>query len=530
MYTWRAGTLKRDNLGCTSSHPQNTMWAKLQASSSFLFTIALAAFCRFYALNRVPPGIYWDEVIDAQKGLETVRTGSFEVFYHVGSGREGLWINMVGLAEALFGANQFGLRVCAALAGTLTVVFVYLLARELFSSRVAIFSAWFLALSFWHIWLSRMAFRAVLMPLFLSASLYFLLRAWREERAAPSPVSRWLLVVLSGVLYGLGFHTYIAFRFTPFLIAVFFLSEYRRRKTSGQMTSRWLAMGAVWLGAALLVALPLGLYFLHHPQDFWLRARQVSIFSAPNPTKAFGIALLATAGMFNIRGDPGALFNIPDAPHLLLPVGIVFLLGLVLAGKRAFQKDCRASGYGLLCIWFAILLVPQLLTLDAPNSVRVVGVVPPVFMFAGLGADAIYERLKHRKAYVYAFFLAFILVGAVEIYRYFIVWGRNPEVARAFAQRYVEVGQYLNTLPRGTASYVIAGDWGRESVRFLTQESHPVKFLNAEQVGATDFPCDSVIVPLYNTPMVFTDLADRKIQIQSIDKRDFVAAVVQCTH
>jgi len=504
------------------------MWAKLRASFPFLFTIALAASCRFCALGRIPPGIYWDEVIDGQTGFEAVRTHSFEVFYHVGSGREGLWINMLGLAEAAFGANQFGLRVCAALAGTLTVVFVYLLARELFSSRIAIFAAWFLALSFWHLWISRMAFRAVLMPLVLSASLYFLLRAWREGPPARSPVSQWLLVIVSGMLYGLGFHTYIAFRFTPFLIAVFFVSEYRRRKTSGHLTNRWLAMGALWLAAAFVVALPLGLHVLQHPQDFWLRASQVSIFSAPNPTKAFGIALLATVGMFNLRGDPGPLFNIPDAPHLLFPVGIVFLLGLIFASKRALQKDCRASGYGLLCAWFAILLVPQLLTLDVPNSVRVIGVIPPAFIFAGIGADAIYERLEHRKTYMYAFFVGLILVGAVEIYRYFIVWGRNPEVARAFAQRYVEVGQYLNTLPKGTECYVIAGDWGRETVRFLTQESHSVKFLTAEQVGATTFPCDSVIVPLYNTPMIFADLASRKLKIQSIDKGDFVAGVVQC--
>jgi 4-amino-4-deoxy-L-arabinose transferase-like glycosyltransferase len=504
------------------------MRTKLRASFPILFAIALAAACRFYALNRVPPGIYWDEVIDGEAGLQAVHTGSFQVFYHVGSGREGLWINMVGLAEAVFGANPFGLRVCAALAGTLTVVFVYLLARELFSSRAAIFSAWFLAFSFWHLWLSRMAFRAVLMPLFLSASLYFLLRAWREEHSPPSPVSQWLLAVASGILYGLGFHTYIAFRFTPLLIAVLFISEYRRRKTSGPMMTRWLAMGAVWLGVALLVALPLGLYFVHHPQDFWLRASQVSVFTAPNPAKAFGVALLATAGMFNIRGDPGALFNIPESPHLLFPVGIVFLLGLVLAGKRAFRKDGNARGYWLLCAWFAILLVPQLLTLDVPNSVRVVGVIPPVFILAGVGADAVYERLKHRKAYAYAFFLGFILVGAVEIYRYFIVWGRNPEVARAFGQRYVEVAEYLNTLPKGTACYVIAGDWGQETVKFLTQESRSVRFLTADQVKATHFPCDSVIVPLYNTPMVFADLASRELKIQTVDKRDFTAGVVQC--
>lgn len=506
------------------------MSTKLRASFPFFLIVALAASSRFCALDRIPPGIYWDEVIDGQTGLEAVRTLNFEVFYHVGSGREGLWINMIGLAEATFGANQFGLRICAALVGTLTVIFVYFLARELFSDRIAIFAAWFLASSFWHLWISRMAFRAVLMPLFLTASLYFLLRAWREEHQELSPASQWLLVIVSGILYGLGFHSYIAFRFTPFLIAVFFVSEYRRRETSGHVTHRWLAMVSLWLGTAFVVALPLGLHFLQHPQDFWLRAMQVSIFSAPNPMKAFGIAFLATLGMFNIRGDPGSLYNIAGSPHLLFPVGTVFLLGLVVAGRRAFQKDSKASGNWLLCAWFAILLVPQLLTLDVPNAVRVIGVIPPVFIFAGIGADVVYERLKHAKPYVYAFFLGLILVGAVEIYRYFIVWARSPGVASAFAQQYVEVGQYLNTLPKGTACYVIAGDWGMETVRFLTQESLSVKFLTPEQVKTTNFNCDSVIVPLYNTPMIFADLASRKLKIQSINKGDFIVGVVQCAH
>jgi hypothetical protein len=315
---------------------------------------------------------------------------------------------------------------------------------------------------------------------------------------------------------------------TPFLIAVFFVSEYRRWKASGRMINLWLAMAVLWLGTAFVVALPLGLHFLQHPQDFWLRAKQVSIFSAPSPLKAFGATLLATVGMFNIRGDPGPLFNIPESPHLFFPVGILFLLGLVLAGKRAAQKDCRASSYWLLCAWFAILLVPQLLTVDVPNSVRVIGVIPPAFIFAGIGADAVYEKLKHTKALVYAFLLGLILVGAIEIYRYFIVWARDPEVARAFAQRYAAVGRYLSTLPKGTACYVVAGDWGRETVRFLTRESRSVEFLTAEQVAETNFPCDSIIVPLHNTPMVFADLASRKLKIQSIDKGDFVAGVVQC--
>jgi len=142
--------------------------AKLRAALPFLLILFLAAGLRFYALERIPPGIYWDEVIDGHRGLEAVRTRQLKVFYPVGSGREGLWINLTGVAEAVLGANPIGLRFCAALVGTLTVLAVYLLARELFSDRIARFTAWFLATGFWPLWISRMCYRAVLMPLFLT--------------------------------------------------------------------------------------------------------------------------------------------------------------------------------------------------------------------------------------------------------------------------------------------------------------------------------------------------------------------------
>src|SRR5208337_5445372 len=208
---------------CVPVGPREVMPAKLRGALPFLIIFVLAAGLRFYALGRIPPGIYWDEVIDGREGLEAVHARHLRVFYPVGSGREGLWINLTGVAEALLGANPIGLRFCPALVGTLTVLFVYLLARELFLKRVALFSVWFLATGFWPLWISRMCFRAVLMPLFLTASLYLLLLAWRDENTGRSPAATWLLAILGGVLYGLGFHSYIAFRITPLLIAVLFL-------------------------------------------------------------------------------------------------------------------------------------------------------------------------------------------------------------------------------------------------------------------------------------------------------------------
>lgn len=504
------------------------MPAKLRGALPFLIIFVLAAGLRFYALGRIPPGIYWDEVIDGREGLEAVRARHLRVFYPVGSGREGLWINLTGVAEALLGANPIGLRFCPALVGTLTVLFVYLLARELFSERVALFSVWFLATGFWPLWISRMCFRAVLMPLFLTASVYLLLLAWRDENTGRSPASTWLLAILGGVLYGLGFHSYIAFRITPLLIAVLFLTQYRRRKRSGRMTARWLATLAVWLGTAFLVALPMGLYFVRHPEGFWARALQISILSSSQPFRRFAHAFLATVLMFNIQGDCLWLNNIACAPQLLFPVGMLFLYGLMLAARSVLQNDSQALGSELLCAWFGILLVPQLFTLDAPNAVRVIGVITPVFVFAGLGAEALYEKLRHRRAWAAAFFLGLILTGGVEVYRYFVAWARNPEVASAFAQPYVKLGQYLNSLPKGTPRYVFGSDWGVEIVEFLTQGDPSIIYLSRSQLSTTNFECDSVIVPVHNKGMAFAGLARRGIRIHEIDHEGFTLGVVQC--
>src|SRR3954468_2243771 len=178
--------------------------------------LAVAAALRFAALHSIPNGVWLDEALKGIEGIESVRTGHFPIFYPANNGRQGLWVAVIGFSESVFGVNQFGLRFASALVGTLTVLFIFLLTRELFSEQVALLAAWFTATGFWHVLFSRLAFRGILVPLLLTASLYFLVRS---ERAADDPAAHrrtaWLFATVGGILFGLGFHSYIAFRVTP---------------------------------------------------------------------------------------------------------------------------------------------------------------------------------------------------------------------------------------------------------------------------------------------------------------------------
>src|SRR3954471_18712187 len=207
--------------------------------------LAVAAALRFAALNSIPNGVWLDEALKGVEGIESVRTGHFQIFYPANNGREGLWVAVIGFSESVFGVNQFGLRFASALVGTLTVLFIFLLTRRLYSDRVALLAAWFTATGFWHVLFSRLAFRGILVPLLLTSSLYFLLRA-EEKLESANLRGAWIPVIVGGIFFGLGFHSYIAFRVTPLLIVILFFFEVIRRRKQNLPVAPWIKIFAAW--------------------------------------------------------------------------------------------------------------------------------------------------------------------------------------------------------------------------------------------------------------------------------------------
>jgi len=119
-----------------------------------LITLGAAAL-RFIQLGQLP------RVIDGDEGLigqfVVVAKGNplanpWSLFANIG----GLYRHSIGLAIKLLGQTPFALRLLPAIAGTLAIPALYLLARHLFGQRVAIFAAILLAVAHAHIHFSRM--------------------------------------------------------------------------------------------------------------------------------------------------------------------------------------------------------------------------------------------------------------------------------------------------------------------------------------------------------------------------------------
>jgi len=115
------------------------------------------------------------------------------------------------------------------------------------------------------------------------------------------------------------------------------------------------------------------------------------------------------------------------------------------------------------------MLLPGALTAEGiPHSLRCIGAIPPVFIFAALGANFIYQKIKPRLkakrlikiSIISGFILLAFFFTLAQYQRYFISWGENFEVKGAFTQRYNEIGRILNSLPEETQKYVIVNEPG----------------------------------------------------------------------
>ncbi len=475
--------------------------------NSLIFLIAiiiLASFLRLWQIKTIPPGFYFDEAMNGNNAMEAWDTKNFELFYPENNGREGLWINMMAPFLAIFGNEPWVPRAMAAIIGILTVIGLYFLTKTLFGSeRTALFAAFFLATSFWHINFSRISFRAILAPFFLVWSFYFLWKtvaetkflnslslnfSLREKFARPRLEFKNLISALAGGLFfGLGFYTYISFRVAPLLLVFPFIKIWQAQPEERRANFKKIF---VFLIFAFLIALPIGIYFLQNPQDFFGRTAQISIFSGNTPLRDLGFNILKTIGMFFWHGDYNWRHNFSGEPELWLPVALLFLLGIIISLRNRKIKDW------FLISWFAIMLLPAVVSNEGiPHALRAIVVIPPIMIFAALGLEYVFLKFsgwisknmeqfsesirqlsRIRKQLIIFLFVFFAAAIAQAYAQYFFRWANNPNVYYAFNGNYLQLGKYLKSVSADIPKYVIVNTDGVD-VRGVPMPAQTVMFV-----------------------------------------------------
>lgn len=438
-----------------------------------IIILLVAAFFRFYKLDTLPPGLHPDEAANGLDIISMFDSHKFAAVYDTNGPREALFFYLQAIPVfigkvtgwAFLNFTPLSLRIAPAVIGIATVFGIYLLGKELYNRNVGYFAAAALAVSAWHIQFSRNGFRAIMTPLALVFLFYFLFRAYKYEKMKD--------YVATGITFALGFYTYLSFRMVPLVGIALLVFIAITNKEFYKKNLKKLGFLAV---AFFIVMIPLLIHFAHVPADITGRS-STSIFNSEmnggSPVKALVDNIVKTAEMFNFRGDQNFRHNVNGLPMLDIFVGILMWVGIVISLSKIKRIE-----YFLLFTWFAALSLPEVLTSEGiPHALRMVGVIPVVIIWAAIGLDWLFEKIKGRWDMKYPLYIGvgslLLISGAAAFYKYFILFPSFSQSREAYAENLVVMANDINRQPKGEKIILIAGEYGKKTIDYITYPTKP---------------------------------------------------------
>ncbi|MBC7263889.1 MAG: glycosyltransferase family 39 protein [Chloroflexi bacterium] len=365
--------------------PQITIsWEKIALVSICL----LGAWFRLYRLDQIP----WDMGIDVPSNyfdVLRIYRGEYYIFFWENLGREGLFFYLIAIVGKLLGLSYLSIKYTSALVGIATVPALYFLARRLFGVEVGLVAATLLAVNKWHVILSRVGLRVVLMPLFAILLLYCLARALSSRRS--------LDFGLMGLVFGLGLYTY---KGTVFLFAAMVGSITPLALLHGRDLLKSLTKGMViTIIIAVVVFVPMLRYAHDATEAYTARERrQVEYLTwnfqhADKPIPQIIIHnIWKSLAMWNFYGEGVDRYNVNQERHLGFMSSVLFILGL-----GYLVAHWRSGVNGAILLFLFVPLVPMLLAMapyDAPSMFRSSAAIGPTMIGASLPLVVTWRLLK----------------------------------------------------------------------------------------------------------------------------------------
>lgn len=388
-----------------------------EVAGVLLLTLAGAAL-RFYQLGGIPRVIDGDEGRIGQYALITTQLPSANPFVLV-ENFGALYLQIINFSLSVFGQNPFALRLAPAVGGVLAIPAVYLLGRQLLGARVAFWAAGLLAFSHAHIHFSRIASVAYIQGAWLAPlELYFFLSGLQRRSA-------WRMA-LGGVLLGMHFSIYITAQIVAPLLLVYWLVALALRLPLAQKTGRLVA--AFWVGV-LVTAMPLGVYALQYPADFFARLNADGTFQtgwlaqtmADTGQSAAAILVERVMHAFlSLSYYPAIDFYGAGVPLFNVVTSTLFVLGLAYALWRTRDPQyLLLNGY----FWAITVAIGIFSVPPSADSYRMLAALPAAILLAAVGLEKILTlmfgdapRLALFRAASAGFVLVVVLVLGLRTY------------------------------------------------------------------------------------------------------------------
>lgn len=472
----------------------------------------LAAFLvRAVALDRFPSTLSGDE---ASAGLVAAQFRRGQVDNLLGLG----WFSFPAFYFAvqsagvwLLGQTTAAIRLSSALAGAVTVVGVYWLARTLFGRLTGLLAALSLLAAHYHVHFSRIGLQNIWDGLFLVWALWGLWHGWKSGRRSS--------FVVAGVALGLGQYFYVSIRVVPLLFLIWAGVAYFARRDTFRQRLPHLILAAF---IAAVIFLPLGLFYANHPAEFNAPMQRVTIFDGwlesemamtgqPAARVIVGEMRKTLLGFTHL---PLRHWYNPGTPLLLAVPAALFWSGVLWA---VYLFDLRSL---LLLLPILSVVVLGGLSQDAPASQRFVLATPTAAILVALplGQAAAWLRAlwpRYRTAVAAAALLLMSLTALndldyyfFEVYDEYVLGGTNTQVATAVAaylQQQEDPTQdvYFFGLPR-------MGYYSLSTIRYLApgMRGHDVEAsLTAPPAWQVERPAIFIFLPERRAELSFVKAA-----------------------
>ena len=382
------------------------------------------------------------------------------------------------LSITLFSQTTQALRLLSAFSGALTVVIVFFVGRAMFGALTGILSALFLTCLHLHLNFSRIGLNNIWDGFFITLVVGCLWIGWQHNKRAA--------YIVAGFGLGLSQYFYTSSRVLVLIIPLWLLTsgicdrDRLRKAIPNLLLMFW---------TTLIVVLPLGWFFIKHPEEFMAPMNRVGILGewmtqTMLQTGQSKITIILKQLWLAVLGYvelPLRAWYEPGVPALRSIPSILFMLGILF--MLLHPKDSRNQ---LIVYWLGGITLAVGLSESTPAAQRFVAASPAIALMVGFCLKRIGDIvLRFLPKAVWFVNIVLILVMAFlsfdEARFYFFEYtpnsnfsGFNGQVAQRLANR-------LQDEPAGL-ELVFCGypNMGYNSINSLPYLAPQIKYFNMD--------------------------------------------------
>lgn len=415
-----------------------------------------AALLRLVLLGRIPYGVHPDEAqlgTDARKILDG---NLWTVYTTAVLGQPSGHAYLTLPSFLLLGWTPLAMRLPLALVGTAAIPLLYLFVRQGYGRAEAFFASAMLAVSYWHLFYSRVAHWSISYGTITLTVLLCLLLGMNTR-------VRWWFGA-AGLFLGLGFYTYNIYPIAVIAIFAFLAITTLMRYRRGEGWRWWRGSMLTFVGVSVVVALPMIIYVSDPDSFFWFHVRnysEVGVWRTPayKDEDALGkLDLIARQleTFFGAFAWDGALDDIDGSgirPMFDPAVSALLLVGLTFAWRERRNPVTIAA----LCCLFIIPL-PAMLQQGSITR-QPLAAAPFVCFIAAFPLAALWraavnlwlDRQRVSSVAVAAVACTILaVITATTVHDYFWTWRKDDWPRLIYHAEITTAADYVDSLPEGT--------------------------------------------------------------------------------